>query len=283
MYWPLYFLGGLYTIAVEWAVPILGVTLLLPLLQIVFTLQPLVAAGVMGLLGGLLVYYCIHHGLHWQALLWELLCGLGALTAALGVFHWYALFVESVLVILLLVPGIVAPGWLQILRWYATGELALTVLLIWGQEVGLPGVTLVMDLLLLALATLLGLGAYRPFETRRLRRRFATMATLAAILLLLWQPLIIPAANWAGQAAQTAGQAVGQAVATSPIGRWYHVAALQAERLELGERAKTEALRELQGSLTDAHKRRWEKGISQVPQIPLTGEEWRDLGVPRDP
>jgi len=153
----------------------------------------------------------------------------------------------------------VVPGWAGLLRWYAAGEIGLTLLLIWGEGQGLPGTVLVIALLLLALAALIGLGAYRPFEARRLRRMAATLATLAAIALLIWQPVLQPAAGW-----------LGEVLVTSPIGRWYHVWALRAERTELGERAKTEALRQLQGPLTDAHRQRWERGIQQVPNLHLT-------------
>jgi hypothetical protein len=276
MFWLGYLLALLAAIVVGWALPLVGAGLLLPLLQIVYTLNPWVATGVMAMLGGLLVYYSISRQAWWQAALWATIWGMGAVAAIAGVFHWYALLLEVVVLVILLVPGVVAPGWLQILRWFAVGELALTLLLLWGQGAGLPGTVLVMALLLIGLATLLGLGAYRPFEARRMRRRLAGLAVLAALALLLWQPVIQPAASWLGQA----GQAFVRAVSTSPLGRWYRVASLRAERVELGERAKTQALRQLQPQLTEAHKARWERAIREVPQLPLAGGEWGDLGIP---
>ncbi len=276
LFWLGWILALLAAVAVGWALPLLAVALLLPLLQMLVVLNHWLAAVIMLALGILLVWYCLHHGLHWQAITWGVLLGLGVLTAITGVFHWYALILESVLVVLLLIPGIVAPGWLQLVRWFVTGELALTILFIWGQGVGLPGTVLVMALLLIGLATLLGLGAYRPFEARRMRRRLAGLATAAAVLLVLWQPVILPAVNWAGQAA---GQ-MGQAVATSPLARWYRTVALRAERTELGEASKTEALRQLQGPLTRAHRQRWEKAIQKIPGLPLASGEWKDLGIP---
>jgi hypothetical protein len=267
----------LAAIAVGWAVPLVGVALVLPLLQVVFVLNPWVAAGLMGLLGGLLVWYSIYRQAWWQAILWGVLWGLGVLTAIAGVFQWYALFIEGVVLVVLLVPGVVVPAWAGLLRWYAVGELALTLVLVGGQGAGLPGVTLVIALLLVALAALLGLGAYRPFETRRLRRRFATMATLAAAAFILWQPVLVPASQWLGDTAEE----IVQAVAASPIGRLYRVVSLRAERKELGERVKTESLRQLQPDLTRAHKSRWERGISQIPNLPLAPGEWGDLGIPR--
>jgi hypothetical protein len=278
MYWVGYLLALLAAVVVGWAVPLVGLAILVPLFQLIYTLQPLVATILMVAMGGLLAWYSVTRQAYWQAAVWGLLWGLGALTAALGVFHWYALFLECVLVIVLLIPGVVAPWWGRLLRWFATGEILLSLVLIWGQGQGLPGGTLVMALLLLLLAGLLGLGAYRPFEARRIRRRLATMATVAAAALLLWQSVVLPAAGWVGQAA---GE-IGQAVATSPIGRWYRVASLQAERRELAEEAKTEGLRQLQSSLTDAHKRRWEKAIGDIPNLPLDPGEWGELGVPRE-
>jgi hypothetical protein len=282
MYWIGYVLALLATIVVGWALPLIGVAIVLSLLQILYTLQPFVAAGVMVLLTGLLVWYSLHRQAYWQALLWGALWVTGAVMALAGWLNWYALFIESVLLIILLVPGLVTPGWANVLRWFATGELALTLFLLWGQGQGLPGVTLVFSLLLLAIAALIGPGSLRPFEERRLRRRLAALAVLAAALLILWQPVVLPAVHWAGQAAQAAGQAVGQAVAVSPVGRWYRATALQWERQELGEAAKTEALRQLQPTLTEAHKARWEKGIRQIPSLPLSTGEWGDLGVPRE-
>jgi hypothetical protein len=274
-------LAWLAAIAVWWLVPVLAIAVLLPLIQLVAALNPWAAALVMLLIGGLIAWYFATHGAPLQSVLWGTIWGIGALMAIVGVFNWYALFLESVLIILLLVPGVVVHAWAWLLRWFAVGELALTLLLIWGQGAGLPGTVLVMALLLIGLATLLGLGAYRPFEARRMRRRLAGLAVLAAVALLLWQPVVLPAVHWAGQAAQAAGQAVGQAVAVSPVGRWYHATALQWERRELGEAAKTEALRQLQPTLTEAHKARWEKAIKEIPGLPLVPSEWGDLGIPQ--
>jgi hypothetical protein len=279
MFWLGYLLALLAAIVVGWALPLVGAGLLLPLLQIVYTLNPWVATGVMAMLGGLLVYYSISRQAWWQAAFWATIWGMGAVAAIAGVFHWYALLLEVVVLVILLVPGVVAPGWLQILRWFAAWEIGLTLLLLWRQVQGVPGVTLVMVLLLLGFATLLGAGAYRPFEARRLRRRAAALVTIGALAILLWRPVFIPVSQWVGQAAGS----VGRAVATSPIGRWYHATALQWERRELGEAVKTEALRQLQRSLTEAHKARWEKAVGEIPNLPLTPREWEDLGVSRDP
>jgi hypothetical protein len=271
MYLVGYLFAYLATIVVGWALPLVGVAIVLPLMQILYTLQPWAVAGVMGFLGALLVVYSIQRGAYWQAFVWGLLWGAGAIAATFGWFHWYALIVEGLVLVVLLIPGLVAPQWANLLRWYATGELLLTILLLWGQ--GVPGATLVLGLLLLGIAALVGAGAYRPFEARRMRRRLAGLAILAAALLILWQPVVLPASQWLGQAA-------GQALSSSPLARWYRTVSLRWERQELGERAKTEALRQLQGPLTEAHKARWERNIQQIPGLPLTSGEWGDLGIP---
>jgi hypothetical protein len=272
MYYVGYLLALLATVVAGWALPLVGVALVLPLLQLIYVLQPWVAAGVMCVLGALLVGYSATRQAWWQGIFWGVLWFGGAVAAITGVFHWYALLLEGVVLVILLVPGVVAPGWVGLLRWYAAGELALSLVLLWGRGVGLPGATLVLGLLLLGIAVLVGAGAYRPFEARRMRRRLAGLAVLAAALLILWQPVVLPASQW-----------LGQAVAVSPVGRWYRATALQWERRELGERAKTQALRELQGPLTDAHKARWERDIQQIPNLPLGQREWQELGIPRDP
>jgi hypothetical protein len=284
MYWIGYVLALLATIVVGWALPIVGVAILLPLLQVVYTLQPLIAAGLMIFLGGLLVWYSATRQAWWQAVVWGALWGMGALTAGLEVFHWYALILESVLMIIAFsasafVPGRRGQSFRNFLRWYAAGEIGLLAFL-WGQGVGLSGATLVLALLLLAFAFLVGHGAYLPNQRRLIQRRLAGLATAAAVLLSLWQPVIRPAGQWLGQAATLAWQATSEAVSTSPIGRWYRILALQTERRELGEASKTEALRQLQPTLAEAHKARWERGISQIPNLPLAQREWGDLGVP---
>jgi hypothetical protein len=270
-------LAWLAAVVVWWLVPVVALLVLMPIFQLLAALNPWAAAVVMVLLGFLVAWYFATHGAHIQALTWAVIWGMGGVMALAGWLNWYALFVESVLLIILLVPGLVVPAWSGLLRWFAVGELALTLLLLWGQGAGLPGPTLVFALLLLALSALVGSGAYRPYESRRLRRRLAGLAVMAAVVLLLWQPVLYPA----GQVAVDAAKATARAVADSPPARWYHVIALRWERREIGERAKTEALRQLQGPLTDAHRRRWEKGISQVPNLPLAPQEWEDLGIPQ--
>jgi hypothetical protein len=289
MHWIGYAIALLAAIAVGWVVPLVGVAIVLPIFQMLTALNPWVVTGVMAMLGGLLAWYSATRQAYWQAIVWGTLWGLGALTARLGVFHWYSLFIEAILVALLLIPGLVAPGWANLLRWYAAGELSLTLVLLWDQWVGVPGASLVFAFLLLALAALIGLGAYRPFEARRIRRRLATLAAAVAVALILWQPVVLPTSQWMWQvllpqlssALGQAANSLGQAVSASPPVRWYRIISLRTERLELGEEAKTNGLRQLQGTFTDAHRRRWERGISQIPSFPLAGDEREDLGVTR--
>jgi hypothetical protein len=277
MYWIGYILAFLAAIVVWWGLPLIVVAISLPLLQILYILQPLVAAILMILLGALLVYYSLYRRVWWYVFLWGLLWWLGALAAVLGVFHWYSLFIAGILAVFLLIPGAVYHRWVNLLRWYAVAEISFTFLFLWGQEYNLPGTSLVTVVLLIITAVLVGNGAYRPFETRRLRRRIAAIATIAAFLLLLWNPVLHPAVKWIGNAAVQ----VGQTISDSPIGRWYHIITLRWERMEIGERAKTESLRQLQPNLIEAHKARLEKATQQIYNLPLAPEEWEDLGIPR--
>jgi hypothetical protein len=283
MFWVGYLLAFLATTVVGWAVPIVGVALLLPFFQLICILNPWVAMVLMILLVSLLVGHLLYRQAYWQAIFWGALLLMGALTAGMGVFHWYGLFVETVLVILLLAPGIVAPWLVNILRWFAIGELVLTLVFFWGQTQVVPGTTLIIALLLLILSLLVGIGAYRPFEARRIRRRLVGWAVTAAILMLIWQPFLRQVVQWVGDTAQIVTRATLEVISNSPVGRWYHIIDLRVERQELGEASKTEALRQLRPQLDESHRQRWEKDINQIPTVPLVGNEWGNLGVPRDP
>jgi hypothetical protein len=105
MFWIGFLLALLTTIVVGWVLPLLGVAVVLPLLQVLFALNPWVSAVLMLVIGGLLVWYSITRQAWWQALLWGLLWGFGALTALVGWFNWYALFIEGILLAILLVPA----------------------------------------------------------------------------------------------------------------------------------------------------------------------------------
>ena len=275
-------LAYLTAIAVGWIIPLLGVAILLPLIQLVFLLQPFVAAGIQLVLGGLLVWYSLNREAIWQAIVWGVLWGLGVLTALLGVFHWYTLVIEAVLLVVLAIPGVMVSGWLNIIRWFAVGEITFTLILLYQREAGVSVVAVVTAILLVVLAALIGSGALRPFEVRRLRRRVATFAILAAVALLIWQPVILPVAGFGRDALKSAASAVASVVSTSPIGRWYNVWALRSERRELAERAKTEALRQLEDQLRLSHRQRWEKAVEEIPNLPLAPGEWENLGVPRE-
>jgi hypothetical protein len=197
-----YLLAFLAAVAVGWVVPIVGVALVLPMLQVVFVLNQWVAIALMVLSGASLMWYAVKKLELWQNIIWGALWTSGVVCAWLGVFHWYALIVSLIVLIILLIPGIVVRGWVDILRWYAIGELLLTLTFLFGQRAHIPGTIVVSAILLLALACLISAGVYRPFEVRRMKRRLATIATLTAILLFFWQPIIKPTFQWIASAAQ---------------------------------------------------------------------------------
>ena len=272
-----YAIAYLAAIVIGWAVPLLGVALLLLPLQFVFLLQPFLAAGVQVVLAGLLMWYSLNRSAIWQAIAWGLLWGIGAFTAVLGKFHWYVLIIEAVLLVVLAIPGVVDRRWLNALRWFAIGEITFALILLYQREVGVSVVAVVTAVLLGMFATFIGTGTFRPFEARRFRRQVATFAILAAVALLFWQPVILPVTG----VVSTALRSTAEGISTSPVWRWYTVVSLQAERREIGERTKTEALRQSQDQLTDAHRQRWEKAVEEIPNFPLAPNEWEELGVPR--
>jgi hypothetical protein len=267
LYWIGYIIAFLAAFVVGWLVPLIVVAITLPLFQIIYIIKPLISTILMILIGVMMVYYSysINRESWWQAILWGFLWGLGVLAAALGVFHWYSLFIAGLLFVFLLIPGLVDHRWINLLRWYAVGEIGFTLLFLWGQEYNLPGTSLVTVLFLLVIASVVGVGSYRPFEVRRISRRIAAMATILAVLLLLSNPVLYLAVK----------------VSDSPIGRWYHIITLRYERMEIGERAKTESLRQLQKEIEKAHKARLEKAAQQIYNLPLSPQEWEDLGIPR--
>jgi len=275
-------LSYLATIVVSWVVPLLVVALSLPLLQFVFLLQPFVAAVVMVGLAGLFVWCSLRREATWQAVTWSLLWGVGAITAILGIFLWYSLIIECVLLMVLVIPGVVTRRWLSALRWLAIIEICLTLLFLWCQHYDIPMGMVVVAILLFIFASLVGLGALRPFEVRRLRRRVATIAFIGAVGLLLWHPVVIPTTGVVSTFFKTGAERISKNVSTSPVISWYTVWSLRSERRVLTEQAKTQALIQLKDTLVDYHKERLKKGISQIPSLPLAPREWEELSIPRE-
>lgn len=173
--------------------------------------------------------------------------------------------------IFLIIPSVVwvslRPIWMNIL----IVQIGISLAQLIKYQLSLSPVIVMTALLLFVASWLIGSGAYRPYEVRAARRSLSTLAMWAALLVILWQPVIVPAAR-----------GVGEVVASSPIGNLYRVLELRTRRVVLGEEAKTSSLTELKNEFRGAHRARWEKGIEKIPSIPLSSQEWDELGV-RDP
>jgi hypothetical protein len=119
---------------------------------------------------------------------------------------------------------------------------------------------------------LLGPGAYRPFEARRMRRRLAGLAA--------WRRCFSPLA--AGFCRLASGGQPRPARRCPPP-RWEVVPRRPPSGGADGARREGQdgGPPPAPGPLTEAHKARWERNIQQIPNLPLTGGEWGDLGIPR--
>ena len=270
-----YLLAYVATVVVSWALPLIGIGLIIFILQVLAFFQPIIAVVLMVLLGIFTVLYSLRRDALWQGVLWSILWGIGIFSVFLGWFQYYALLLETIVFFILFIPGVITQEWATILRWFVIGELILTAFLIWGK---VNGVMLLFVMILVVLSILLGAGSFRPYEVRRIRRRLASLAIISAIFILLWQPIISPSIN------SNSGLIffARNFISSSPVGRFYNLVSLYLERKEIGERAKTEALHQLEDQLTSSHCQRWERGIQQIPTLPLSREEWEDLGIPQE-
>jgi hypothetical protein len=194
-----YFIGYpnafLTAIIMWWLIPLWEPAIALPLLLLIFALHPIVAALVMIAIGSLQVWYGISREIYWHAIARGATWFLGAIAAVAGVFQWYALLVGGISGISLFVPGVVAPAWHDVLRPIVAVDLLLSLCHIWGPALGISPTVAVTAATLMLIAVLVGVGAYRPFEIRRFRRSLAILLAFAGATLLLWRPVVVPAAQ----------------------------------------------------------------------------------------
>ncbi len=213
---------------------------------------------------------------------WLLTLGSGAAAAGFGAGSlaiWGLVMGILTAGVLFAIPAAFSLSIRSALRMLLVIQLVLSLALV-AREMGwvIGGWAAFTALILLGLSAVTATGSYRPYEIRRAQRLLSRWAMVAALALLLWQPVIIPTVHWLN----ATGQWFTEKVVSSPLGSWYSVIASRAERMKIGEAAKTAALRDLQKLLADAHRQRWEKGIQQIPSLPLTTEEWGNLGIPRE-
>jgi hypothetical protein len=224
-----YFIGYsnalLATIIMWWLIPLWEPAIALPLLLLIFALHPIVAALVMIAIGSLQVWYGISREIYWHAIARGATWFLGAIAAVAGVFQWYALLVGGISGISLFVPGVVAPAWHNVLRPIVAVDLLLSLCHIWGPALGISPTVAVTAATLMLIAVLVGVGADWRFEMR-FRRSLAILLVFAGATLLLWRPVVIPAAQLVTSMVRSTAQLAIQVVSDSPLGKWYRSGAV---------------------------------------------------------
>jgi len=270
--------GLLTDILVFWATPIVGAALFSSVAAVIIAVNPLVGAAVVIIVAALLVIYCLREGAVWQAVLWgSLLVPYGLLaTFAPHLAVLWGLGISLLAIGVLLIPGAILPH----ARGILTVALIATVVFhtVLSFTVWSGGIIFLTVLGLIAVAvgsTLFSRGA-RPWEIRRAQRVAGRLAVLSGLVLitvgLIGPRLSMPALRISVPKPVVS---VWDAV-TSRTEAW----AIASKRSLIGERAKTEALSELEPKLQRAHKTRWEEAIKKIPTTPLNQEEWKEMGVP---
>jgi hypothetical protein len=193
-YWVGYPLCFLATVVEGWLMPFFGLAIVLPFLLVIFALQPIAAAMVMIVIGGLVVWYLLDRESYWKAIVWGVVWLLGALAAVAGVLQWYALLLSGMLAVLLFIPGVVVSAWQDVLRLILAGDILLCLSYIWGSTLGISPAVAVTAGMLVLVAIFISIGTYRPFEVRRLQRSLAIFLAFAAVVLFLWRPVMVPVA-----------------------------------------------------------------------------------------
>jgi len=193
---------------------------------------------------------------------WSILWGLGINLLALGV--------------LCLIPGSVLPstrGPLTAAILAATVFHAVLSFTVWSQ--GMVFFTAI-GLLAVAMGTLLFSRVARPWEIRRAQRSAGRLIILTGIILIILG-LIIPRISMTNISAHRPLVSVWETLSNHA-----ETMALYSKRVLLGERAKTNALSELESQLQQAHKARWQRAVQQISDVPLTTRELQELGI-KDP
>ncbi|BCX15230.1 MAG: hypothetical protein KatS3mg097_122 [Candidatus Parcubacteria bacterium] len=276
-------LGLLGDIVVVWFVPILGVAIAAPVLAVVIAANNSVGGGIVLTIAALLAWACAVRQMWWQ--MWACLAALLplaalAFTAPLWARYWALGLQALALGILFIVPGAIWPSARAVFWVWLVAGVVLTAILAGGVFTGGAVAVVLLGLLLLGAGAILFSQGARPWEIRRAQRQTARVLTglgVAALAIGLFSPVV---RNWQ----------LPELRAPAPIANmWAYLSAhtekwaLSAQRGLLGERAKTSSLEEMGEAAQLAHKARWKRLITQVPDAPPSREEWRDLGIPQDP
>lgn len=265
-------LGLVADVVVGWLVPLVGIAILMPVMGIIIAANPTVGGVITAVLTAVISFYHIRNRMWWQlGVIGGILVPLIIMTifAPAGAILW-TFFVQSIaLGLLFIVPGAVLPSARRIIStWLIVGVIITTVL---------TGVVRTGGEVLLALLGLIAIGgaamflsrAARPWEIRRTQRRVGRLLAALGIALVMvgliynWRPTI---------AVTEPPQAFKDA--------WVIISA-PLHRRAMAEEQKTIALDELKEELLDAHWERFRSAFEEMKLLPLTEEEWEELGIPR--
>lgn len=266
-------IGLLADFIIGWLIPLVVGATLMPVLSILIAANPVLGGVVTSGILILLAYHHIHHRMWWQLIV---IGGIFLPLITLVIFtpQWailWTFFVQSIaLVLLLIIPGAIIPAARRIIiSWLVIGAvitLVLSVVIITGGRV----FPTILGLIALGCGTVLLSRAARPWEIRRTQRRAGNLLTALGIALVFlgllynWRPkIVVPEPPQVFKDTWV--------VISAPI-----------HRRAVTEEQKTKALEGLSSELISSHRQRWETGIKQIPTLPLSGEEWNELGVPRE-
>ena len=191
-----YLLGYLSGLTVSWFIPLFGLVIMLPLFQLIYTLQPIISVLLIIFFGFLLIWWEFSHNSFWQGILWFILWFLAIVSIIFNVFHIYAIIIEMIVIILLFIPGLVVKEWVEFIRWFAVGEIIFSLILLTGSLLIIPKILLLVSILFFLASFLIGTGAYRPYEIRRMRRLISRWFMMIGLVILFWEPIISQFIKW---------------------------------------------------------------------------------------
>lgn len=268
-------MGFIYDIAVGFVAPLIILAALSVVFSIFIAANPIATSIVIAIITLLMVAYCYRQESRWQMFFYLILGGtyvvLG-LTAPEWAVIWGLIINLITLSALIIVPGAVLPTFRTIVMNFITIAIIFHVALaaaIWKNAN--------VFLVIVGIAAL-GLGSWifsqsaRPYEVRRAQRTVGRLGAILGIILLLAS--FLPTLN------------LPRLTIPRPIVSAYNILSNNAEEISLstqrdliGERAKTEALSQIEPLITSLHRERLLRGAEKIPSLPLSEKEWEELGI----
>lgn len=274
--------GLLADVIVYWALPIVGAALFSSVAAVIIAINPFLGSLTILTAASLTVIYSLKQRAIGQAALWAVLLvpyGILAIISPQWAILWGLGVSLLALGVLFVIPGVVLPRVRTLITTVVLALIGLHAVLsftVWSH-----GMIFLTILGLLAMATgswLFSRGA-RPWEIRRSQRQAGRLAVLVG-LTLTTVGILVPLMSI---------PTIHVTIPRPIVSMWEtitnHTEAwlTASRRVLIGERAKTNALLDLEPELKQAHRERWEQVIQRIPAAPLTPREWRELGLEQDP